>query len=302
MTYGLYTFLICIVYIVIHIIGSYQRYNDITKLSSDINKILHGENGVIIEEYSEGELSILKSEIYKMTIRLKSQREKLFQDKIFLADSIADISHQIRTPLTSINLLLAMLTEEGMSESKKQKIINEINSLLSRIEWLVTSLLKMSKLDAKTVELKKETIAFEDFLKKAVEPIEVPIDIKEQKLILEGTGNFVGDISWTSEAILNIVKNCMEHTQVGGEIKILAEENPIFYKIQISDNGPGIPKEDLPYIFERFYKGKNSDSKGFGVGLALARTIISNQGGTIKAENLEKGGACFTIKFYKSTI
>ena len=298
--FAVFTLIVCTLFIAVHTVTANRRYKKINELSMKINAILHGDSHIEIEEYSEGELAILKSEIYKMTVTLREQQQRLLDDKVYLADSIADISHQIRTPLTSINLLVALLSDENITKEKKQETIRKLYSHLSRIDWLITSLLKMSKLDAKTVQFKNEKIPLYDFLRKAVSPVSVPVELKEQTLAIDASGDFYGDIQWTGEAVLNIVKNCMEHTQSGGTIKITAEENSLYSEIIISDNGPGIPESDLPNIFERFYKGENSSNDSFGIGLALARNIITNQNGTIKAEN--NGGAVFTIKFYKGTI
>ncbi len=294
--------LVCTIFLLIFYISMHYRYKRIANLASDINKILHGDDAVPLEQYAEGELAILQSEIYKMTIRLREQQQNLLDDKRYLADSLADISHQIRTPLTSINLLVNFLSEPNISDERRLKLIHELYGLLSRIDWLITALLKISKLDAGTVQFKKEHVSLEELLHKATSPILVPMELREQTLQIEATGDFCGDISWTCEAITNIVKNCMEHTPEGGKVSILAAENALYSEIVITDNGCGIAKEDLPHIFERFYKGKNSDKNSFGIGLALARMIISAQNGTVKAENHVPHGGRFTIRFYKGTV
>lgn len=279
-----------------------KRYHKIAGMAADIDRILHEEVALSLEQYAEGELAILQSEIYKMTIRLREQQQKLLDDKAYLADSLADISHQIRTPLTSVNLLLSALLEPEVSEKKRQELFQEISKLLSRIDWLITTLLKISKLDAGTVQFKIESISLKELLSKACAPLLIPAELRGQDIELEAEGNFKGDVSWTCEAIGNIVKNCVEHTPHGGQIRLMALENPLFTEIKISDNGGGISREDLPHIFERFYKGKNSGEKSFGIGLALARMIITGQGGTIKAESEKGKGTCFFIRFYKNII
>lgn len=300
--FGMFVVLLCIVFIAIFYVIMQLRYKRMAKLSQNINKVLHGDSSITFDEYSEGELSVLKSELYKMTVCLREQEQNLKNDKVYLADSIADISHQIRTPLTSANLLLSLLSDDGIDEQRRKEILRELYSLLSRIEWLITVLLKMSKIDAGTVKFNAENVSLDELLNRSVSPLLIPIELKGQELILDANGTFYGDVQWTSEAILNIVKNCMEHTENGGSIKILARETALYSEIIISDNGCGIEKEDLPHIFERFYKGKNSDEKSFGIGLALARTIISSQNGTVKAENGRKKGAVFTMRFYKGTV
>ena len=290
---------VCAILNYVHLMNIYRRYRRIQELSSDINQILHGDDTLSFDKYEEGELAILESEVQKMVVRLREQQSQLLADKKYLADSIADISHQIRTPLTSINLLVSFLSESDIAEEKRQKTIRELYELLSRIDWLITTLLKISKLDAGTIQLKKEIVSMQTLIQQSVEPLLVPIELRGQELKIETEGQFVGDINWTSEAIGNIVKNCMEHTPVGGTLQIKANENALYREIVIEDTGCGIAPEDLSHIFERFYKGKNSSDKSFGVGLALARGIINTQNGTIKAENKKEGGAKFIMRFYK---
>lgn len=299
---GLLTACICAVFILIYLVSTYRRYKRISELASDVNRILHGNNDISLENYSEGELAVLHSEIYKMTVRLREQQQKLTEDKIYLADSIADISHQIRTPLTSINLLVEFLSDSAITEKKRQNLTKELYDLLARIDWLITTLLKISKLDAGTVQFKEEIVSLKELIEKASSTLLIPIELHGQELSVIAEGNFCGDISWTCEALGNIIKNCMEHTPEKGKIEIIASENPLYSEIIIKDNGCGIDKEDLPYIFKRFYKGKNSDDKSFGVGLALSRTIITSQNGTVKAENRMPKGAVFTVRFYKKTM
>ena len=298
--YGIITLVLCVIFMIIYITSVKKRYKLFAELALDIDRILHSENDVMLEKYEEGELAILQNELYKMVNRLRHQKQSLQDDKIYLSDSIADISHQLRTPLTSINLLLTMLSEPDLSEEKKFTITHKLYEMLSRIDWLITTLLKISRLDAGTVQFHTENISLSELIKKSCSALVIPIELREQKLIIDTSGNFSGDISWTSEAIGNIVKNCMEHTHTGGTITINAIDNPLYTEIIISDTGDGISEKDLPHIFERFYKGEHSDENSFGIGLALSRMIITRQNGTIKAEN--KSGAVFTIRFYKVTV
>ena len=283
-------------------ISTYKRYQRISSLADDINQVLHGDSSIDFDHYSEGELSILHSEIYKMTVRLREQQQKLMKDKEYLADSLADISHQIRTPLTSINLLVERLAASRLTDECRHQLTNELYELLDRIDWLITTLLKISKLDAGTVSFNKETVSLATLIKKSCSPLLIPIELRGQELIIRAEGDFYGDPAWTSEAVGNIVKNCMEHTPDGGRIEINAAENALYSEIVIKDNGTGVSAEDLPHIFERFYKGKDSDGKSFGIGLALSRMIIAGQKGTVKAENRKNEGAMFTLRFYKGTV
>ena len=299
---GLTAVVLSLLLMLIFCIGTYKRYRRIASLAADVNHVLHGDSPIDFDNYSEGELSILHSEIYKMTVRLREQQQKLISDKEYLADSLADISHQIRTPLTSINLLVERLSASGLTDECRHQLTNELYGLLDRIDWLITTLLKISKLDAGTVQFNKEKVSMETLINKSCAPLLIPIELRGQELIIRAEGDFYGDSAWTSEAVGNIVKNCMEHTPDGGKIEIEAAENALYSEIIIKDNGTGISPEDLPHIFERFYKGKDSDGKSFGIGLALSRMIIAGQKGTVKAENRKNTGAMFTLRFYKGTV
>lgn len=299
---GLIVFLLAAVLIGVFLIATYRRYRRIAALAYDINSLLHGDNTISMESYSEGELSILHSEVYKMTVRLREQQQRLLNDKVYLADSIADISHQIRTPLTAINLMVELLADPHTKEERRPQLIHELQTMLSRIDWLITTLLKLSKLDAGTVQFKQEQLPMAELIGKACAPLLVPIELRRQELSVTAEGTFTGDIAWTCEAVGNILKNCMEHTPEGGKLEIEGTENTLFTEIVIRDTGSGISKADLPHIFERFYKGEGSDGKSFGIGLALSRMIVTGQKGTIKAENRQPKGARFTIRFYKGTV
>ncbi len=285
--------------IIIWYIGTACRYKSIQKMINELDEILHGNNELKLSNYEEGELSILRNEISKMTIMLRNQAEQLGQDKLQLADSLADISHQIRTPLTSLNILAATISKEAGDEDKCRESAFEVKRLLSRIDWLVTSLLKLAKMDAGTITLNKRYESLGELVDNSIAPLEIMFDLKDIRIHKHTEGGFVGDMSWTCEAISNILKNCGEHIKDGGDIYINTSENTIYSEIVIKDNGAGIAKDDLPYIFDRFYKGKNSNNDSYGIGLALSRMIINNQNGIIKAENNSEGGACFTIRFYK---
>lgn len=294
----------CLIFDLAHFISTFKRYKHIAELSHEIDKILHDSSKFDLNHFAEGELSILHSEIYKMTVRLREQADALKKDKTYLADSIADISHQIRTPLTSINLIANFLTDEDLSDERRISLAKDLLRLLSRIDWLISTLLKISKLDAGTVKFAKNPVKVTGLIRKAAEPLAIPMDLRNQKLVVKAKGNehFIGDLPWTAEAVENVLKNCMEHTPHGGTITIEVKETPIYTELVITDTGTGIAPEDLPHLFERFYKGKNSKNNNVGIGLALSRMIVAAQNGTIKVENCKNGGACFTMRFYKCTV
>lgn len=281
-----------------------REYGELEKLSGYLRRICNGEYSLDIRDNEEGELSILKNEIYKVTLMLSKQGELLKKEKMQLADAISDISHQLKTPLTSMRVMSDLLSNNDLESEKRIEFTNNIEMQLDRMQWLLTSLLKLSKIDAGTVSFKKDRVAVSELIRKSTEPLLIPIEIKNQTLVIEGSSNvsFIGDLYWTTEALINIIKNCIEHTGEDGRISIFFDENPLFTEIKILDNGSGIEKEDLPYIFKRFYKGKNAGEDSVGIGLAMAKTIVTSQNGDINVSSRKNEGTCFIIKFYKITV
>lgn len=280
----------------------YRRNRKLKKLSLDLDRLLHDGTPMPIREYQEGELSILANQLQKVTLRLVESAEQSKADKEQLADALANISHQLRTPLTAMNLTAVLLSDPDLSERQHSELNMELRSLLNRMEWLVESLLKLSKLDAGTVTMAKEEVTLRSLISRSAAPLEVPMDLRDQRLVVSCREECLAvDPVWTAEALGNILKNCMEHTPSGGTIFITAEETALYTAIAVEDTGPGFAERDIPHLFERFYKGSNASENSYGIGLALARTIITAQNGTIQAMN-GTNGAMFEIKFYKSVI
>ncbi|SHN60782.1 Signal transduction histidine kinase [Butyrivibrio hungatei DSM 14810] len=279
-----------------------RRYSEIEKLNSYLEKVLSGDYAPEILDQKEGELSILKSNIYKATTTLKYQKELLTEDKVRLANAIADISHQLKTPLTSMMVMNDLLQTED-DQNKRNEFLKTQSDQLDRMNWLIQTLLKLSKIDAGTITMKKEEVTATSIVKEIVKPFEIQMELKginyssfDSDMILSC------DKNWTIEAIQNIVKNCIEHMGENDELKIEAEETNIYKQIIVSDTGCGIAKQDFPHIFERFYKGKNAGKDSVGIGLALAKTIISSQRGDILVESTEGVGTTFYIRFFKTII
>lgn len=283
----------------INFIFIYNMYQKIKKIDQYMNNILNDDYSLNIKEYCEGDISNLKNDVYKMTVKLKEQSELLTKDKKYLEETLEDISHQIKTPLTSMYMINDILTSEKNEKIRKEFLIKNKNQI-ERIEWLVISLLKLSKLDSGTVKLKKEKIKVKDLINKAIEPIKVSLDLKSIDLDLNLSNDTVlVDINWTKEALLNIIKNACEHTK--DKITITSKNNPLYLEIRITDNGKGIAKKDLKHIFERFYKGSdNKDS--IGIGLNMSKKIINLQQGIIEVETKENIGSTFIIKLYKNNL
>ena len=274
--------------------------SSISNISKYINRLLNKDYSLDIIDNDEGSLSALKNDIYKITVILKEQNEVLKEDKMHLANNLADISHQLKTPLTSMLIMSDLLENENLSKEDQSKFLNVIRSQLKRIEWLVSSLLKMAKLDAKTVEFKKENVYADDLILKAVEPVNILMKEKNQRFVLCGDNPLLSiDINWTSEALLNIIKNCSEHTPNNGEIKAEIFDSVMYTEIVISDNGVGISSKDLPFIFERFYRASKSNTDSVGIGLAMSYSIITSQNATIHVKSKVDVGTSFSIRFYK---
>ena len=294
--------LFSILWMTIIILYLRRRDKKIQQITNYINQIKNKKYDLNIEENTEDELSNLKNELYKITIMLKEESEISKKDKENLKMSVEDISHQLKTPLTSITIMLDNLKDNpNMEENTKQKFIFEISKQVEWINWLVISMLKLSKLDANVVQFYDEKINLNKFIGEIIKNLEIPIEVKNQKIIIDGNENvsFIGDYKWQQEAITNIIKNCIEHNANNGTIYINYEENSLFTKITIRDEGEGIPKEDLKHIFERFYRGKNSSENSVGIGLALAKNIIEKNNGMINCKSELDKGTEFVIKYMK---
>lgn len=266
-----------------------------------IEEINKGNYNLKIEENTENELSNLSNELYKITVMLKEQAEKSNKDKQILQTSLEDISHQLKTPLTSISIMLDNIRENPqMDEHTRQEFIHEISRQVDWINWLVISLLKLSKLESGTAIFKAEKIDVKKLIDNVIKNLAIPLDIKQQKINVSENKKdiyFIGDYNWQLEALTNIVKNCIEHTPENQNIYIEYSQNNFYTKIIVRDEGCGIEAEDLKHIFERFYKGKNSSSNSVGIGLALAKSIIEKDNGYIICTSNVGKGSTFEIKY-----
>lgn len=279
-----------------------NRYKSLRELADYLRNIPSGKYDLDIRDNKEGELSILKSEIYKVTLMLTEYNEELRKDKLLLSDQMAEISHQLKTPLTSM-MMMADLLQKPLPENKRRDFTKQIMNQLERMEWLLASLLKMSQLDAGVVTMKREPVLSHQLIQDVLQPFLISMEIKGIGLTEKvDTVTILCDYKWTIEALVNILKNCTEHTPNGGHITLSVKDNPIFTEIEISDTGTGIHKEDLPHIFTRYYKGKNASSDSVGIGLAMSYRIIKSQQGDIQVKSREGKGSTFTVRLYKSII
>ncbi len=279
-----------------------KRYNKIVELDMYLSRVVDGDFDMNIAQNTEGELSILENNLFKVITMLKASNEAITNDKIYLADSLADISHQLKTPLTSMMVITDLLKNE-QDDDKRNEFVDIIENQCEKMRWLIATLLKLSKLDAGTAELNSNELDICDIIDSSLEAFALTLDIRNIELIKSiKPFTFCGDLNWSIEAVQNIIKNCIEHTDDNGRLTITADTTSLYNQLTIEDNGCGISKEDLPHIFERFYHGKNSSNDSVGIGLALSQEIMKKQNATINAYSEEGIGTKFEIKFYKSII
>ncbi len=299
---GFLTLVVCLFFLLYYLVTSLRRDRQMEELSQCIDQALYGRDGALLSACQEGELAILQTQLRKLLVKLRQNSVRDQEDKAFLRDSIADISHQLRTPMTSLNLIAAMLPEVGVDSVRQRELQQQLNQLLQRIDWLVDALLNLAKIDAGTAYFRRNTLDAAQVLRQAAKPLEIALEIREITLQVTGSGSYTGDGAWSAEALGNILKNCMEHVPQGGKILVEISQTPLYTQLCLQDTGPGFAPDDLPHLFERFYKGHNAAANSFGIGLALAQRIISAQNGTIRAQNAPEGGALFTVRFYHGTI
>lgn len=270
-------------------------------IAKRIERINLGDYSLQIDENSEDELSLLDNQIYRTTVKFREQAENSNKDKENLQKSLSDISHQLKTPLTSIIVMVDnILDDDDMPLEIRREFLNDIKHNTNTISFLVQSLLKLSKLDAEAVKFRYEQVEVKSIVDECIKNTAVMAEILGVRLETDCNDIILNcDKKWLCEAVTNIIKNCIEHSH-NGNIKITAEQNKLYTKISIKDNGSGIDKEDLPHIFERFYKGKNSSDDSVGIGLSLAKTIIEKQGGYISVSSELNKGSEFVIKFFNN--
>ena len=278
-----------------------KKVQEITEYIKEINR---GIYTLSIQENNEDELSILKNELYKITVMLKEQSENSKKDKLQLKKSLEDISHQLKTPLTSIMIMLDnLLDNPDMNKITRNDFIKSIYRETLNINFFIQAILKLSKFDANTVKFNREDTSLKDIINNAMQNVMAICDLKNINLVVKNNVSHEPcikcDEKWQVEAITNILKNCVEHSEEGSKVHIEYEENNMYCGIMIQDNGSGIDGQDLKHIFERFYKAKNSNKESIGIGLALAKTIIEKDNGYVTVESELGQGTRFNVRYLK---
>lgn len=277
-------------------------YKKVNRLSEASERVMKGEFSMFLEEDDEGDFSILNHHFNQMSDRLKNSLDSLQNEKIYLKDTISDISHQLKTPLSSLIILNdILLDDKELDEELKLEFLERTHSQLDRMEWLILNLLKLARIEAGSIDFKEEIVSSKEVVDIAINTL-TPL-IEGERVKIEGNLNsqFTGDKDWTVEALINLIKNAIEHGR--GKVWISLEESPLFTSIIVKDNGEGISDKDLSNIFQRFYKGRDSvKPNSIGIGLNLSKSIIEAQGGTISVDSKRDAGTRFTIRFLKKNL
>ena len=312
------------------LILTYRRYRALRTMAGNLDAVLHGERELSFDRMDEGELAVLASELDKMVLRLTLTADDLAAERTRLADALADISHQLKTPLTALSLTTELVRKDLSADGARPQTVErlrQIEALEMRVEDLVSTLLRLAQLDAGALAFAREPVAVASLTERAAAPLAIAFDLADVELVqdIEDGASFAGDAAWTTEALGNVLKNCLEHTPAGGRVTVSAREDLIACRIRVTDTGPGIAEADLPHIFERFYRGSAASADrgekrsggspapdgaalvipaGVGIGLSLARALVTAQGGTLTAENARDAsgavtGALFTFTFFK---
>ena len=271
------------------------RKSEIKRLSGDIRKIIDGQN-IDLRDNRADMFSMLKNDIHTLAYHKKEQYDALQHDSNVMMDMLTNVSHQLKTPLTSMMIMADLL--DNAPPDKQAEFISNIKIGLTRMEWLVSALLKMAKLDAGAIEFSTDSIQSNELINLAVEPLQILLEIKSQTIEIFGEAEFFCDKRWTGEALTNILKNASEYSPIGSKICISSGENPICAWVSVTDSGNGIPNNKITGLFRRF-EGSRGD-KGYGIGLPLALAIMQSQNGDIEVDGRGNGsGATFTLKLYK---
>ncbi|MDO9591675.1 MAG: HAMP domain-containing sensor histidine kinase [Erysipelotrichaceae bacterium] len=287
----IYSLLVVILFILL----SFLRYQKLEKLNQYLRELSLGNTKLSFEDLIEGELSILQSELYKLTVSIRQQNQQLEIDKESLSKSLADISHQLKTPLTSLYMMFDLMRDPLLDEHKRELFMSQSLQQLHRMKSLINSLLKMSRLESETVKFTKEWVNASLLALESQSSLDILMDIQSTSINTEIlTDKIYCDKNWTQEAVNNILKNAIEHSQPNNTISFVIKKGSLGYQIQITNIGNTIAPEDLQKIFTRFYKSKEAFYDSIGIGLSLSKQIIEQQNGFIDV-NSQRNQTTFTI-------
>lgn len=278
-----------------------KEKRELDKIIDYLKELNRGNYDLKIDLNSEGILSILKNEIYTTTVMLREMASREYLDKITLKENLANISHQLKTPLTSISILVDNLCDEEVDKKTELEFLNDIKRQVDNINYLVIVLLKLSRFDANVITFKKDDINVKKLILECMKNLDVIREVKNINIHVSGANDveFIGDYKWESEAISNIIKNAIEHTLNDKNMYISFKDKSLYTEIIIEDEGLGMSEKEKNRIFERFYKGSSTNSNNFGIGLSLAKEIITKDNGKIIVKSEVNKGTKFIIRYYK---
>lgn len=278
-------------------VESRNRKKKINALSLQLRRLIQGDYRFDFGAFEEGELEVLSSDLGKLVISYREQADALLRDKVWLSNSLSDISHQLKTPITSMNVLIDLLKEDDLDEAQRNEFIRRLGRQINRLDWLVRNLLILSKLDAESIVYTKEDITCHQLLLQALEPMQINFELKEQPVRLSGQIDSVikVDRNWTAEALTNILKNASEHGPFGKAVELRVIDGPMTTAIEITNEGEIAP-HDMPHLFTRFYRGNHAHEDSVGIGLAICRAIAVQQGAQVEVES-GAGTTTFRMRF-----
>lgn len=301
--YFVFFFFLMLVFFIYFWLNERRRKKEILQIDTYLFSLLSQNININLKDFQSGELATLQNDLMKVTSRLKNALESSTQDKKELSKTLEDISHQLKTPLTSLLILNDNLSSFSLDEKTRQEFLKKQEQIILHMKSLIITLLKVSQIESGMILLKKEPVSMKKLLENVLEQLDLQLVAKNIQLNIhcDESYNVLGDFTWLSEAILNIVKNACEHSYENGKIDVLVSENPLYLEVAITDYGEGISEKDLKHIFERFYKS-SSDKESIGIGLNLTKTILERSNATISCKSEVGKYTTFLIHFYKSVV
>lgn len=302
---GAAAFAAAAVMLLLQVFFGYRERRRLSDLIAKTDRLLREPETPFLSDYSEGELAVLGNNIQKLSRTLREQNEALRSDHAALKEALENLSHQLRTPLTSMTLLLDLLRNPSLTPAQHRKYTQELSNLLGRMQWLIELLLKLSAIDANAVQFQSEPVSCRRMIAAACGTVAVSAELKAITMETEiaGEPQYTGDYQRSCEAMINILKNCIEHTPEGGSVRITASQSPVMAEITVTDSGSGFSQTDLPHLFERFYRSADAaPGSGYGIGLAYAQKVFAMQNGVLEATNAEPHGAFFRIRLYPGAV
>lgn len=299
MVFLLLSLLVTVIILIIWYVIKEER--KLLKLSNYVNDLVLKKDSLKLEENEEGMISKLQNDLYKLTIVLREAYDNESREKLEMKKSLEDISHQLKTPLTAMMITLDNLSNDELKPDLRKSFLEDVKRQVDKMNFLIKSLLKLSRFDAGVIKFKSENIRVKNLVNDVIKSVSVLAEINDVKIKANGddSTSFTGDYNWQLEAVTNVVKNAVEHSTPGETVTIKFRENAVYTLISVVNHGNVINEQDMKNIFTRFYKGKNATYESIGIGLSLSKSIIEKGGGYVRVSSSKKDGTRFDIKYLK---